>query len=267
MRPPAGSTYHAGDFNGDGRTISLMAPTSGPNMTLFLNTGPATSQTVTGPDFGTRTWWRFQWRRCPRCPLPDRGQQLGLGHRAEQWQQHAKFHHRTSADAGWLFNGITLPDFNIYSYKASDFDGDGYTDLIYVASTVQIKYFHNNHGTFVDRTSTRGLPTTTTRNRLVVADFDGDGDADILHQTNGNGSLYHYLRNDNGTFTDVDLASSPFSGVALPDMTNQNFRVGDFDGDGDIDLIATSSTANGTSIFYQSGSCPTWSVPPRPTTA
>nr|WP_315537796.1 DUF4347 domain-containing protein [uncultured Comamonas sp.] len=254
-----GINYHAGDFNGDGRIDLLMAPTSGPNMTLFLNTGSGfTSQTVTGPDFGTRTLvGDFNGDGALDVLYQTGGSSSGWAIALNNGSSTPSFTTVTSADAGWLFNGITLPDFNIYSYKASDFDGDGYTDLIYVASTVQIKYFHNNHGTFVDRTSTAGLPTTTTQgNRLVVADFDGDGDADILHQTNGNGSLYHYLRNDNGTFTDVDLASSPFSGVALPDMTNQNFRVGDFDGDGDIDLIATSSTANGTSIFYQSGSLP-----------
>ena len=254
-----GINYHAGDFNGDGRIDLLMAPISGPNMTLFLNTGSGfTSQTVTGPAFGIRTLvGDFNGDGALDILYQTNGSGSAWALALNSGGSAPTFTTVTSASGNWPFSNIALPDFNAYAYKASDFDGDGYTDLIYVASTVQIKYFYNNHGTFVDRTSTSGLPTTTTSgNRLVVADFDGDGDADILHQTNGDGSVFQYLRNDNGSFTIVDQASSPFAGVTLPDITNQNFRVGDFDGDGDIDLIATSSTANGTSIFYQSGSLP-----------
>ncbi|WP_291596414.1 Ig-like domain-containing protein [Comamonas sp.] len=253
-----GANFHAGDFNGDGRIDLLAAPVSGPTMKLYLNTGSGfTSQDVSGPSFGVRTLvGDFNGDGALDVLYQTGGTGSSWALAVNSGSATPSFTTLTSASgAAWPFAGITLPDFNAYNYKAADVDGDGYTDLIHVASGMQMRYFRNNNGVFVDMTATAALPTVSVT-RAIVADFDGDGDADILYQTGNNGTVFRYVRNDNGTFVDVDQASSPFANVTLPDMNAQQFRVGDFDGDGDLDLISTSSTAASTAIFYQSGSLP-----------
>ncbi|QTX19400.1 DUF4347 domain-containing protein [Comamonas aquatica] len=252
-----GANYHAGDFNGDGRIDLLAAPVSGPTIKLYLNTGSGfTSQDVSGPSFGVRTLvGDFNGDGALDILYQTGGTGSSWALALNSGSASPSFTTLTSADGAWPFAGITLPDFNAYNYKAADVDGDGYTDLIHVAAGMQMRYFRNNNGVFVDMTAAASLPTVSV-NRAIVADFDGDGDADILYQTGNNGTPFRYVRNDNGTFVDVDQVSSPFANVILPDMNAQQFRVGDFDGDGDLDLVSTSSTANSTSIFYQSGSLP-----------
>lgn len=96
--------------------------------------------------------------------------------------------------------------------------------------------------------SSTTFPTNTNTPRNVVADFDADGDADVLIQTGLNGSSFNYARNNgNGTFTIVSQSSSPFASVTLPDVSTTGiYRTADFDADGDIDIWVPASGATGT---------------------
>jgi hypothetical protein len=109
-------------------------------------------------------------------------------------------------------SGITQPN-PVYGLGSlvSDFDNDGWPD-IYVAcdSTANVLYHNEGNGKFADR----ALLTGTAYNKdgkeqggmgLSAADYDGDGNIDIL-KTNFDGdtpTLYH--NNGNGTFFDVTL--------------------------------------------------------------
>ena len=105
-----------------------------------------------------------------------------------------------------------------------------------------------------------GLPASLgpSNARIFNADFDGDGDQDLLFQQgNVSGMGIHYLKNNsNGNFTNYTSvagmlpAGTPFAGIAFtfimnPDRsaTGQTFgqRVFDYDGDGDQDLLEVST--------------------------
>jgi hypothetical protein len=96
--------------------------------------------------------------------------------------------------------------------------------------------------------SSAGFPSASFAGRNIVADFDKDGDADILYQTGTDGSPFSYAENNgNATFTIVTQAASPFAGLTLPNVSLFGlYRTADFDGDGDIDIWVPANGATGT---------------------
>ena len=144
------------------------------------------------------------------------------------------------------FAGLSLPDHSNANYFVADFDGDGDVDVLVGVNGSTGSYFRNDGGTFV-AASSAAFPAPAGGSRMVVGDFDGDGDADILYQTGSNGSAWAYARSGgNGNFTLLTLAASPFAGLTLPDNSGNNYFVADFDGDGDLDILATVSGQTGT---------------------
>jgi hypothetical protein len=130
-----------------------------------------------------------------------------------------------------------------------DFDNDGYLDI--VASTQdtrgQIRFFRNNQdGTFSERSEEAGLTGLFGGLNLVQADYDNDGDVDVLvlrggwlaeHGRHPNSLLRN---NGNGTFTDATIDAG-LAGVHYP---TQTASWGDYDNDGDVDLyIGNESSA------------------------
>jgi FG-GAP-like repeat len=77
---------------------------------------------------------------------------------------------------------------------------------------------------------------------LAVADFDGDGNQDIVA---GN-PLMILPGNGDGTFAP---AVTNLSNLSLPPAPNQSLVVADFDGDGRPDIATTSVTNNCVSIL------------------
>ncbi|WP_167010632.1 Ig-like domain-containing protein [Comamonas sp. Tr-654] len=249
-----GTNFQAADFNGDGRVDLLVASITDTSMKLYLNTGTGFNATNVSGTFGGVKLLVGDYNGDGSPDVLYQGSATNAAWGMLLNNGNGTFTTVVDTDSNWALKNIVLPNFDSYVYKAADVDGDGYTDLLVIAGAQQMKYYRNNHGTFVDMTSTANLPTPTV-SRAIVADFDGDGDADILYQMGGDGTDIRYVRNDNGTFVDLALSASPFAGLTMPDFTGQRYRAADIDGDGDLDLVATYASSN-TTVFLQSGSLP-----------
>src|SRR5207237_409418 len=81
---------------------------------------------------------------------------------------------------------------------------------------------------------------------LFVFDYDNDGDVDIMDRdATGAGNTLGVWVNNNGTF--AQAATNPFTmTMTFP----SRFITGDFDNDGDIDLLYQSGNTQGTGFGY-----------------
>jgi hypothetical protein len=105
----------------------------------------------------------------------------------------------------------------------------------------------NGDGTF---TEASGSPYTTgnTSSSMVLADFDGDGNADLAigAEADATNSITVLMGNGSGGFTSSSVAVN-ISGL-------QGLSAGDVDGDGKIDLVAMSVANNKDIILFGNGS-------------
>ncbi|MFB6143650.1 MAG: CRTAC1 family protein [Halorientalis sp.] len=108
---------------------------------------------------------------------------------------------------------------------ASDYDGDGWTDVLLVGGERPV-LFHNDNGTF--RPSGEIPPLNRTIQSAVFLDFDADGDDDLLLLANYDRPLLLENHGDGFERTDAGLPrfAMPYGGT-----------VGDFNEDGCPDLF------------------------------
>ncbi len=117
------------------------------------------------------------------------------------------------------------------------------------------RLFHNNrNGTFTDVTAAAGLarefgPTLG----VVAADVNADGWPDLYVANDGEANLL-WMNQQNGTFKNTGL----LSGVALSAegdaKSSMGVDAGDFDNDGDEDLLVTELTGQGSDLYVNDGS-------------
>jgi hypothetical protein len=151
---------------------------------------------------------------------------------------------------------LGLDTFNVAgSAIGDDFDDDGAVDLFVTTADPrgQVRVYRNmQDGTFADRTEQAGLGGFAGGLNAIQADYDNDGDTDILVLRGGWLEKYgrypkSLLRNNgNATFTDVTIEA----GLARVHFPTQTASWGDYDNDGDLDLYVGNESS--TSIGAQS---------------
>ncbi|REK19547.1 MAG: PEP-CTERM sorting domain-containing protein [Planctomycetota bacterium] len=126
---------------------------------------------------------------------------------------------------------------------AGDYDGDGWTDLFVTRVDDQpILYRNQGNGTFSPIASgTTGINLPAGSNGATWVDVDNNGQLDLYVTTMNVGRNYLYMNNGNGTFSESAVARGvDVPNASLPQANNFSASVGDFDGDGYVDLFTTS---------------------------
>ena len=125
-----------------------------------------------------------------------------------------------------------------------DYDRDGDPDLLLTGSGSSgpiAKIYQNNSGVFTDI----GAPLAgVAQSAAAWGDYDNDGDLDLIvtGSTNGTTGLSRIYNNTNGVFA--------ASATTLPGLYRGSAQWGDYDADGDLDLLLA-GTPDGTNAVTQ----------------
>ncbi|MFN8177067.1 MAG: FG-GAP-like repeat-containing protein [bacterium] len=121
-----------------------------------------------------------------------------------------------------------------------DVDNDGWLDMFVVDDTrdgfvrPSTLYVNQRNRTFLRYPNTQ--PVFAARLHVAGADFDGDGDPDLV-TTNPPFNPGELWRND-GNYNFTNITASAFSGIANPLKQAEGISWADYDNDGDLDLLA-----------------------------
>lgn len=149
-----------------------------------------------------------------------------------------------SQSATLFVGGAVRPD----GITSADFDGDGDMDFATATSDDNIALnfaavFFNNGGVFA---GPNNFPVNAVNaGDIVAADFDVDGDMDIVTANEDSGNV-SVLTNGGGTFGPATLIATG----AHPDT----LAIGDIDNNGSMDIAVTNRDSNNTSILLSAAS-------------
>ena len=181
------------------------------------------------------------------------------------------------------FEDVTLPSGTGYSedgipeagmgVDAADFNGDGRLDIYVTHLDFELNRLYLNHGgmRFSDYTMSSGLARTAVLNSgfgTRFLDFDNDGRQDLVI-VNGHvmdnvnlfrRDVFHaekriLYRNDHGRFMNVSAAAGPaFTNARV----GRGLALGDYDNDGDLDLLVSNNGQHGELIRNDGGNYNNW---------
>ncbi|WKK66675.1 FG-GAP-like repeat-containing protein [Lutimonas zeaxanthinifaciens] len=120
----------------------------------------------------------------------------------------------------------------------ADFDNDGFLDLFITNHEAALLYRNEDKGILTNVTEETGL-TGAEINKALFFDMDQDGDLDLFQA--GNNGIAVFGNNGDGTFTENSEAMG-FASYKLAGIEDAAF--GDFDDDGDVDLITVGKTGS-----------------------
>jgi hypothetical protein len=129
------------------------------------------------------------------------------------------------------------------SITSGDFNGDGIPDLVTTGQPLSL-LLGNGDGTFQ---TARTINTPYTSHEVVAGDFNGDGILDLATANwQSSNSVSIFLGNGDGTF------QAPLT-FPTGGSTPTGLALGDFNGDGNLDLAVTNVFSNSITVFLGNG--------------
>ncbi|MDM8532269.1 Ig-like domain-containing protein [Anaerolineales bacterium HSG25] len=128
-----------------------------------------------------------------------------------------------------------------------DYDNDGDLDILLTGSGIAQVYENTGSGGFIVAHTLTGVDNSS----VAWGDYDNDGDLDILLtgcKSNCDSSIAWVYKNTGNGFTNIN--------AGLPGVYNGSVAWGDYDNDGDLDILLTgSSTISGliTEVYENTG--------------
>lgn len=130
---------------------------------------------------------------------------------------------------------IILTGVSYSSVAWADYDNDSDMDILLCGSGITKIYRNNGDNTFTDQASLS--LTGVTDGAVAWGDYDSDRDLDVLltGRVGSSGIAQVYHSNGNSTFTEV-------TSISLTGVYNSSVAWGDYDNDGDLDIILAGNT-------------------------
>ena len=129
---------------------------------------------------------------------------------------------------------------------------DSFCGPMGLAGEPDLLYRNNGDGSFTDVSQTAGIRLPVPRHGFSVLfeDLDNDGWIDLFVSNDSDPNLL-YMNRGNGTFKDAALARGVAYNASGNAQADMGVAVGDFDSDGDLDLLTTTFSEDYFPLFEQ----------------
>src|SRR5205823_5825366 len=137
---------------------------------------------------------------------------------------------------------------------AGDYDNDGFDDLYVTYYGKNRLYRNQGNGTFKELAEAAGVAGSGSEwgTGCAFVDFDNDGWPDIYVACDSTPSIL-YRNNHDGTFTDVAVVAGAAFNEDGREQAGMGSTVGDFDGDGNLDIFKTNFSDDSSTLYRNNG--------------
>ena len=209
-----------GDSDNDGDQDILLSGSGAP--VLFRNNGDNTFTEIKGNDFESLTFSSVIWGDI------DNDGDLDIFHFGQSGGFSLLKIYRNDGDNKFVWQSdIKTSGYQKNIIALGDYDNDGDLDILLGSDYASTIFSNNNNGTF-----TKEVGIVLSGGYPAWGDYDNDGFLDILICGSLNSSNWTSIYRNNG-----DNYFEKVSGINLPGLTNGSLSWGDYDNDGDLDII------------------------------